>query len=120
MPRAARVCPTPGCTHLVRGRDRYCEECTRQRQQAHDAARPSSARRGYDARWRAIRDRYLAEHPMCALCGRPASEVHHKLPLRAGGSHEWSNLQALCKPCHSSQTAKEDGGFGNPARGVRE
>ena len=31
----------------------------------------------------------------------PTEEVHHKLPLAEGGTHEDSNLIALCKSCHA-------------------
>ena len=35
-----------------------------------------------------------------------ATEVHHVIPLEQGGTSEWSNLVALCKRCHSRETAK--------------
>lgn len=38
-----------------------------------------------------------------------AAEVHHIVPLSAGGTHDESNLMALCKPCHSRITAREGG-----------
>ncbi|MGA6536930.1 HNH endonuclease signature motif containing protein [Stenotrophomonas sp. NPDC101269] len=40
-----------------------------------------------------------------------ASHVDH----RDGDSrnNDLSNLQGLCRPCHSAKTAREDGGFGN-------
>jgi 5-methylcytosine-specific restriction protein A len=34
-----------------------------------------------------------------------ATEVHHIAALRYGGTHEDSNLMALCKSHHSSRTA---------------
>ena len=37
----------------------------------------------------------------------PAQEVHHILPLSRGGTHDDSNLMALCKPCHSEITARD-------------
>ena len=78
--------------------------------------RPSSARRGYDARWQRLRNWFLADHPLCRLCAKhglttPAREVDHVVPIRRGGARlEVSNLQALCKSCHSSKTARERGG----------
>ncbi|MCZ6609557.1 MAG: HNH endonuclease signature motif containing protein [Alphaproteobacteria bacterium] len=30
-----------------------------------------------------------------------------------GGSDDPSNLQGMCRPCHSRKTATEDGGWGN-------
>nr|WP_255407226.1 MULTISPECIES: HNH endonuclease [Corynebacterium] len=32
-------------------------------------------------------------------------EVHHVVPLSRGGSHDFTNLMALCKPCHSRISA---------------
>jgi 5-methylcytosine-specific restriction protein A len=31
----------------------------------------------------------------------PAAEVHHLVPVDQGGSHDFSNLQALCQSCHT-------------------
>lgn len=59
-----------------------------------------------------MRRAYLACHPVCAMCGAPAEEVHHVLPIREGGSHDWDNLQALCSRCHGMITAKA-GGMGS-------
>ena len=116
MPRrAARVCPKRGCIELVTGDARYCDEHERERQRRVDAKRPSAARRGYDAEWRETREAYLAEHPFCVVCGRPAEVVDHIIPIADGGARlDWSNLQALCATHHSRKTAKQDGGFGNP------
>ena len=33
-------------------------------------------------------------------------EIHHKKPLSEGGTHDRSNLIALCKSCHSTIHAK--------------
>ena len=60
---------------------------------------------------KAIRDKYAAEHPFCEKCYErgvlvPVEEIHHKLPLSEGGTHDRSNLIALCKSCHSQIHAK--------------
>ena len=34
-------------------------------------------------------------------------ELDHVVPLIDGGSHELSNLQTLCTPCHKKKTAEE-------------
>lgn len=83
--------------------------------------RGSAASRGYDARWRRIRARHLASHPLCVDClkhGRTeaAHHVDHIIPLRKGGTHAAGNLQSLCASCHSRKTAKEDGGFGRESQ----
>jgi len=74
--------------------------------------RPSATRRGYGETWRRFRRWYLKLHPVCAHCGRGASEVDHIVPLSEGGAHlDPGNSQALCKGCHSRKTrAEQDGG----------
>ncbi len=56
--------------------------------------------------WKRIRDKYASEHPFCELCFErgiivETEEIHHKKPLSEGGTHDRSNLIALCKSCHS-------------------
>jgi 5-methylcytosine-specific restriction endonuclease McrA len=34
-------------------------------------------------------------------------ELDHKNPLIDGGTHELSNLQTLCVPCHHKKSARE-------------
>jgi predicted nuclease of restriction endonuclease-like (RecB) superfamily len=68
--------------------------------------------------WKRIRDKYAAEHPFCELCFErgiivPTEEIHHKLPLSEGGTHDRSNLIALCKSCHSTIHAKRGDYWGN-------
>jgi 5-methylcytosine-specific restriction protein A len=76
----------------------------------HDAKRPSASRRGYDHTWRKLRMLVLHEQPLCQApgCAALATEVDHITPLSRGGTHARENLQALCKRCHSSKTARED------------
>lgn len=77
--------------------------------------RESRSVRGYTRAWYRLRAMILNESPLCLHClsvGRttPATEVDHITPIRAGGSNARSNLQPLCKPCHSRKTATESGG----------
>lgn len=58
------------------------------------------------ARWRKLRDLVLQRKPLCEVCERtPANQVHHKKPRKDYPelAYEWSNLQALCRPCHLKQ-----------------
>lgn len=83
----------------------------------------SKAERSYaiyrSKRWRKLRRRYLTEHPYCEWgeleCMAPAVDVDHVLRIEEGGA-PWdeANLQALCKPHHSTKTARETG-FGGRA-----
>lgn len=42
-----------------------------------------------------------------------AKHVDHIVPLKDGGTHAFSNLQSLCRSCHSRKTALEDGRWGD-------
>lgn len=90
-----------------------------QRKRESDKDRGHAAARGYGYRWQKARKAYLAKHPLCVACYRQgrvtaASEVDHITPHRGDRALFWdsANWQALCKPCHSAKTAREDGGFG--------
>lgn len=118
MPWAAPTpCAHPGCPAVSRGR--YCADHERPARQAADARRPPPEQRGYDRRWRKLRRLILNRDPICKICGRrPSTEVDHLVPLAAGGDNSPTNLQGVCKRCHSKKTATEDGGFGRPRRSV--
>jgi 5-methylcytosine-specific restriction protein A len=125
MPNAAPTpCRHPGCAAVVTGA-RYCEAHRQKYQRAQDQRRGSAASRGYDYRWRKAREAFIRRHPLCAECERrgrltPSREVDHIVPHKGDKTLFWDerNWQALCKPCHSTKTASEDGGFGNGEGGV--
>lgn len=92
---------------------------------AHDD-RPSAHARGYDRRWRRARAAFLQLHPLCADCEQRglvtvATVVDHVRPHKGDQDLFWdeTNWQPLCGPCHSTKTAREDGGFGNRQRQAR-
>ena len=41
----------------------------------------------------------------CQLCGAPATDVDHVLPVSEGGRDDPSNLRALCAHCNRSSVA---------------
>lgn len=88
--------------------------CAKRRKEEADKRRPNSNARGYDSRWQKARHEFLRLHPRCAQCPNPSTVVDHIIPHKGDKSLFWrrSNWQALCKPCHDSKTAREDGGFG--------
>lgn len=66
-----------------------------------------------DKRWKELRRSYLQAHPLCELCEEKgyfvsAIDIHHKKPVESATSpaemeqlcYSWTNLQALCIPCH--------------------
>lgn len=42
----------------------------------------------------------VKQHFTCTVCGRPADEVHHKIPRSKGGLNKPDNLTAVCNECH--------------------
>jgi len=88
-----------------------------------EAVRLSTTERGYGTRWQKARLTFLRRQPLCAECKRRggvtlARIVDHVIPHRGDQDLFWdtSNWQALCKRCHDTKTAGEDGGFGNRSR----
>ena len=94
---------------------------------AHSRARPPMDRSGAEtrerkatyntSRWGALRAMYLAHNPLCEECQRhgeivPAEQVHHRLDLsvRPDMAFDMANLEALCRPCHSRETARRVNG----------
>lgn len=64
--------------------------------------------------WAGIRAKVLRDSAgVCAHCKNDgACEVDHIISRKNGGSNEKSNLQALCRRCHSRKSALE----GNAAK----
>ena len=108
-----RPCSHPGCPILTD--DRFCEEHAKQEAKRYETYdRDPAMKRRYGRKWKRIRDRFIAAHPLCEQCktlGRiqSAEEVHHIQPLSKGGTHDTDNLMSLCTRCHSAITAREGG-----------
>ena len=104
-----RPCSYPGCPKLTHGR--FCEEHEKKESQRYEKYdRDPAVKKRYGRAWKRIRDRYIAQHPLCEQCLKqnkvtPAEEVHNILPLSRGGTHCEDNLMSLCTPCHSKITA---------------
>ena len=112
-----RPCNKPGCRSLTRSG--WCEKHLPEQRDR----RRSAHQRGYTHQWSKARGAFLASHPWCAECARrnkhtPATAVDHIIPHRGDTKLFWDekNWQPLCASCHSTKTAKEDGGFGNVQR----
>lgn len=84
--------------------------------------RPSSTALGYGSRWRREAKAWLAlpGNDRCA-CGRPAILVAHRVAHKGDQRLLWDrkNWQPSCRPCNASQSARIEGGFGNPVRSIR-
>ena len=75
---------------------RFCEEHQRKENARYEKYdRDPAVRRRYGRVWKRIRDSYVKMHPFCELCFEkgvivPVEEVHHKVPLAEGGTHDRS------------------------------
>ncbi len=103
--KTRKPCNFPGCGTLINVGERFCAIHKREMNRRANADH-------YDSRWRKISKLYISKHPLCAECERaglltPAVEVHHVIPVAAGGSDMGKNLMALCKSCHSRISLKE-------------
>lgn len=117
MPRrAARVCQVPGCNSLASS-GLLCEAHGVARGQRRDD-RLSAAKRGYDHRWRKVRQMVLARRPLCSDPFKVheqnnevvlAMDVHHIIPLNSNRPlrelNSFDNLMPLCHSCHSRITS---------------
>lgn len=85
-----------------------------------DRAYARTAQRRLDKRfyqlpaWRKLRLQFLRANPLCVDClergfYRSAEHVHHTLERRDRPdlAFDWSNLEALCPPCHGGRRKKE-------------
>jgi len=111
--KAGTPCKRPGCPGIVR--DGVCSVCGNARRDKNRRdklrGRPSDRLRLPPATWARLRALVLASEPLCRDCasvGRvtPATDVHHIVGLRAGGTNEPDNLMPLCHACHAKRTAR--------------
>lgn len=101
---SVKKCRVAGCSEKIDPDRSKCRDCREEREPGYDRAkRPAD--------WPKIRERQLTRQPQCELCDGEATEVDHIVPLAKGGTNKLSNLQSLCKPCHSRKTAREVGFF---------
>lgn len=118
--RPKKPCSKAGCNKLTDDGTSRCE--------LHKAERVNYKRNAdytsmYNWQWKKIRSRFLKENPLCVICyGKgnltPANIVDHIRPHKGDKDlfYNQDNYQALCKQCHDSKTATEDGGFGNKTK----
>ena len=105
-------CRHPGCGKLTDSR--YCDDHRRETERRRNAVKNKL----YNRQWERARRQFLLEHPLCVTCERngivtAANEVDHIVPHRGDRVLFWdqSNLQSLCRSCHSRKTVLEDGAF---------
>ena len=60
-------------------------------------------RHGSTRHWRALRaEVIIRDGRRCQLCGAPATDVDHVIPVSQGGADDPTNLRALCAHCNRS------------------
>ena len=102
------ACIVPGCPRgVLHGEGAYCEE----HKPVRDEGRGNRHQRGYGNAWAKVSRYYLARHPICCdpygrHAGRvvAATQTDHIIPKAQGGTNEESNLQGLCRSCHTYKT----------------
>lgn len=115
MNKPLKPCNKVGCNKLNNNSNGYCDE--------HKQNRQTATQRGYTYKWTKYRKSFLCNNPLCQECLKQnrytlANVVDHIIPHKGDMVLFWdtNNHQALCKKCHDTKTAREDGGFGNKTK----
>ncbi len=102
-----KVCVEPLCPKLIESPASRCTPHQRIRDMRY---RDPRGRKVYQSpRWKGMRRAVLRDNPWCQECGlEVATEVDHVVSMHDGGHpFERTNLQSLCKKCHSRKTGRE-------------
>ena len=110
-----RVCAAPSCSALVGAGRSRCDLHRRDH-------RPCRTVRGYDEDWQKLRQWFMSQpdHQLCRACRDRgvvtlATDCDHVIPFRSMTDPrrlDPTNLQPLCKPCHSRKTRAGGGVIG--------
>jgi 5-methylcytosine-specific restriction enzyme A len=100
--RPKKPCAFNFCGALVPAGTRFCEKHRKAENKRYDKQRGNFRERGYTTQWDKARKKFLMENPLCS-CGQAAVLVHHKIKVkdRPDLLLDFSNLQAMCRDCHS-------------------
>ncbi len=109
-------CKTYRCQTLHMNKSGYCDACQAKRSAGYmrnpvtpkySEDRPSANERGYNASWHKFASKFLADHPVCEHCGKPAQCVDHKeipaeimMDLYGKFDLDPGLYQALCFSCN--------------------
>lgn len=88
-------------------------------QREYDTHRGTAAARGYDHKWRLLRQRFIQAHPLCRKCEEAgevmvAVIVDHVIPIGVDWSRrlDEENLQALCDHHHRLKSEEDRRKYG--------
>ncbi|NBW22197.1 MAG: HNH endonuclease, partial [Caulobacteraceae bacterium] len=93
------------CGRLIQlGSSSRCTDCKPKRVRRFGQAKPYQTKE-----WQAARRKALSQAGhTCCMCGTQLQlQVHHRLPLSEGGSHDQSNLAVVCRSCHPVLEARD-------------
>ena len=107
-----KVCAYPGCSNLVGAGDRYCARHKREKGSWGGGRLSSASHWMNSSRWREESKEFLKSHPICAMCGGQATEVHHDYEGTVdygdkGLFFDKGHWVPLCHRCHSSMTSRQ-------------
>lgn len=108
MPKALQICSTSECV-AVAGSDGKCKKHGRKPWE-NISARNRTLPRDWKRRRAFVLRR---DRRTCYVCGLRATQVDHVLSVARGGSHDYSNLAAICIRCHILKTNAERRKFKN-------
>lgn len=116
-----KKCKTYGCPNLHHNASGYCDECTAKWRAAHprtegDEKPTAPARKEYSSwKWRKFSRDFLALHPVCEVCGAPATVCDHRnmtadmmVDAYGGFDYDPALYQALCYSCNARKGRRED------------
>lgn len=113
--KAPRICRNRQCRNATHNRNGFCDDCQGVAVESRKGFgvkrygdrwadhRGKSTARGYDWKWRKLRNAKISRNPLCEMCGKaPATQVHHKIPIaeKPNLRLNWDNIQSLCTACH--------------------
>src|SRR4051794_23156506 len=102
MPRAKRVCRTPGCAEVTDST--FCAEHALENARNQKSRRGTTTQQGYGWNYQKERKRALANQSYCAVCGEPFTTSNpatggHRRALRNGGTTS-DGIEAQCRRCN--------------------
>jgi len=108
---ASRPCRHIGCPHVTQDPSGFCQNHRHEYfeyRKRKDAERPNSAKRGYGYAWKKARESWLRRNPLCVWCGKIATIVDHKIPIKDGGPLlDERNFQSMCFNCHEIKEGRK-------------
>ena len=99
---------------------KWCSGCKEKAEKEEEERKKKNNKRYYKTRdkkyirfyasanWKILRDKYKQDKQYkCEICGRYATEVHHKIPIQIDEGWErrldYNNLECVCVDCHNKK-----------------